>query len=205
MGFAANINIPAVDLSNKIATGEGKASRSKDTALVETMLRESLNDELKQRLFGPVSATDMSTSVIERNAWGKLLFDTIVDLDDSANTNSALLLKSALKDRKDNAPFLSALEILASSSEVMVFIHYLYSKNDPPPWRTNDANTHPSTGLETSGSTTNTETSGSTSRTVTSLTESEGFKGTNMDKPIDNKHPGTMSGMLPYLLLCYKD
>ena len=195
-----------MDLSNKNTTGEGKALKSKDTALVETMLRESLTDKLKQRLFGPVSSTAMSTSVIERNAWGKLLFDTLVDLDDSANTSSALLLKSALKDRKDDASFLSALDILASSSEVMVFIHYLLDKNGRPLWKSsNDANSHPSTGLETSGTTTNTDMSGSTSRTVTSLTESEGLKGTNMDRPMDNKHPVPLSGRLHSLLLCYAD
>ena len=207
MDVAADIVILVVDLIKKFATGEGKASTSKDASRVERILRESLNDELKQQLFGPLDMTDMSTSVIERNACGKLLFDTIVDMGDSANTSSAGVLKSALEERKDDAPFFSALNTLAASSEVMAFINFLSSKDDAPQWESpTAADSHPSTGLETSGATTITEMCGPTSRADTSLNESEGLlMGTNTDKPIIYKHPGTLSSTLRYLLLCYAD
>ena len=205
MSFAADI--PVVDLSDKFATGQGKALKSKDAAPVERMLRESLNDELKQRLFGPLCMTDMSTSVIERNACGKLMFNTIVDMGDLANTSSAGVLKSALEETKDVAPFLSALEILASSSEVMAFINFISSKDDTPHWVTsNAADSRPSTGLGTSGATTTAKTSGSTSLAGKSLTESEAlFKSRITDKPLNKKHPGPWPGTLPYLLLCYEN
>ncbi len=179
--------------------------RSKDAATVERILKENLNDRLKQKLFGSSSTTDLSANVIERNACGKLLFNTIADIRESATSSSAAVLISALKERKNDAPFLSALDILASSSEVMAFVNFLCGedgKNTGPRWEASNADdSRPSTGLEISGATTITDTSDLTSHTGTSIPQAEAlFKDTSSNQAMDSKHPGMPS----YLLLCPK-
>lgn len=142
----------------------------------------------------------MSTNGIERIACGKLLFNTLVEMNDTANRNSAAVLKSALEERKDDAPFLSALKILASSSEIMAFINFLFSKDDAPRWEASNADeSRPSTSLDTSGATTITETSDLTSRAGTSISDAEVLsKATTRNKAIDDKNPGmSMVLLLP--------
>ena len=139
-------------------------------------MKDDLTDKLKQKLFGSSSTKDGSTNVVERNACGKLLFNTLVDLGDSAKRDSAAVLKSALEERKTDAPFLSALKVLASSSKIMAFVKFLFSKDDAPQWEASNANgSRPSTGVNSSGATTVTETSGLSSRTGMSISEAEGL------------------------------
>ena len=172
--------------------------RQRDAARIERRLKDDLNDELKQRLFGSSVMKDLSANFIERNACGKLLFNTLVDMSDSTNRDSAAALKSALNERKDDAPFHSAFQILASSSEIMAFINFFFSKDDAPHWEVPNADeSRPSTGVETSGATTVTETSGPTSRAGTSISDAEGFpKVTIRNKAIDNRNPGMLIVLL---------
>ena len=142
----------------------------------------------------------MSNNVIEQNACGKLLFDALVDMSDSTNCNSAAALKSALGS-KSHAAFLSALKVLASSSEITAFVKFLFSKEDATQWEASVADeSHPSTEGDTSGATTVTETSGLTSRAGTSISSAEApRKATTGNKTADRKTLG-MSFML--LLPC---
>ena len=175
--------------------------RPKEAAPIEKRLKDNLNEELRQTLFGPSTTANVSTNIIERNACGKLLFNTLADIGNSANHNSAAVLKSALEERKDDAPFVSALEVLASSSEIVSFINFLFSKDDALEWEASNADeSRPSTGLETSGATTITEPSGLTSRAGTSISDTEGFfKATTINKVIENKRTG-MSIVLAAML-----
>lgn len=176
----------------------GESLRLRDEALIERRLKNNLNDKLKQKLFGSTAATDMSTNVIERNACGKLLFNALVDTGNSANHNSAAVLKLALEERKNDHPFFSALTTLASSSEIMALINLMFSKDNAPQWGASNADeSRPSTGVETSGetsgATTITETSGLTSRAGTSISDAEGLiKATNRDIATGNKNPGML-------------
>lgn len=172
--------------------------RPKDAARIERRLKDDLNDELKQRLFGSSVINNSSAKVIECNACGKLLFNTLVDMGHSTNRNSAAALKSALNERKDDAPFQSAFQILASSSEIMAFVNFLFSKDDAPRWEVPNADeSRPSTGVETSGATTVTETSGPTSRAGTSISDADSFsKVTIGNKAIDNRNPGMLIVLL---------
>lgn len=189
MDIAANIILLTIDSKEKLVVGVGKSYFPRDAASIERRLKDDLNEELKERLFGCSMETDASTNLIERNACGKLLFNTLVDMGDSANRNSAAVLKSALHERKDDTPFLSALQILASSPEIMAFINLLFSKDDAPQWETSNADeSRPSTGVDTSGATTITETSGLTSRAGTSVSEAESpFKALTKNKVINKK------------------
>lgn len=166
----------------------------RDAARIERRLKDDLNDELKQKLFGTSVKTDTSTDFVERNACGTLLFNTLVDIGDSANLNSAAMLKSALEERKDDTPFFSALKILASSPQVMAFIKFFFSKEDPPQWEASNADeSRPSTGLYTSGATTITETSGLTSRAGTSISDAEVLlKATTNKASVKKKNPGML-------------
>ena len=188
------------DLRGKSVTGAGPSLKLRDGAPVNRLLKDQLNDELKQTLFGSRSTTDVSANVIERNACGILFFNTIVDTGDSANGNPAAVLNSALEERKDDAPFLSALKILASSSTIMDFIDFRFSQDDTSRWEVSNADeSRPSTGAETSGATTITESSGPTSQ-GTSLSNAAGVKKTvSCKNAMDNKN----TGMLPALLLPY--
>lgn len=185
---------PADELSGKAVAGLGKPLQPRDAAPIERRLKDDLNDDLKQKLFGPSVKTDMSTSIIERNACGKLLFNTLIDMGDSANLNSAAALKSALEERKNDTPFFSALNVLASSPQVMAFVKFLFSKDDTSQWEASNADeSRPSsTGVFTSGATTITVTSGLTSRAGTSISDAEGlFKATTNEKLVYNKKPET--------------
>ena len=192
---AADIKLPTIDLSSKFITGSGRSLRLKDAAPVERLLKDQLNDQLKQRLFGCPNTTDVSANVIERDACGTLLFNTVVDMAGSAGYNSATILKSALENRKDDAPFTSALKILASSSEVMAFINFYFNKAHGCFWQLPNAdNSPPSIGKGSSGATTITETSGLTSRVGTSSSTLGGYM-----RNEDRKN----MGMLPVLLPCF--
>ena len=202
-------------MSGDSVTESGKSSRLKDAALVERLLNDQLNDQLKQRLFGSLNTTDVSANVIERNACGLLLFNTIFDTDKSDRT-SAALLNSALNKRKDDAPFLSALKILASSSEVMALIRvwlntatgHLYPDLDiawgvpvmniPPARRSTRPPARRSTGVESSNASTITEPSGPSDHAGATVTDPEGLLETmKPHKAIDDKD----TSMLPVLLL----
>ncbi len=198
-GFSANIGLAAVDLNGKFVDGVGESLQPENRACIERRLKDDLNDKLKQKLFGSTAVTDISTNVIEQNACGKLLFNALVDMGNSANLNSAAVLKSALEERQDDAPFLSALKILASSSEIMAFITFFLSKDNLSQRENSNADeSRPSTGVETAGATTITETSGLTSHVGTSISDAEGLiKATTRNKAIDNKN----RGMLIVLLL----
>lgn len=179
-------------MSNKFITGSGRSLRLKDAAPVERLLKANLNDQLRQRLFGHSDTTDVSANVTERDACGTLLFNTLIHMGDSANNNSATVLNSALNERKDDAPFLSALNILASSSEVMAFINFYFSKANgrlfelPRPTAS-----RPSTGEDVTGSETITEVSGLPSHAGTSVSNSQGSLKTMTDnKAMDNKNIG---------------
>lgn len=184
---------------------------------MERLLNDNLNDQLKQRLFASSNTTDVSPNVIERNACGILLFNTIVDVNNS-NRTSAALLNSALNKRKDDAPFLSALRTLASSSEVMAFI-YLYGHFYPieniawdrptfsvsplhpaPPAR---PAAHPPSEMESSNASTITEPSGPPNHAGTTASNAGGvLETTEPHQAIDDKN----SGMSPILLLsCFAD
>ena len=181
----------------------------KDTAPVERLLNDQLNDQLKQRLFGSSNTTDVSANIIERNACGILLFNTIVDTDNSDRT-SAALLNSALDERKDDAPFLSALNILASSSEVMAFIR-LYGRLYPfqniawglpavniPPARPARPLARPPAEVESSNASTITEPSGPPDHAGATVSDPEGLlETTKPHKAVDDKN----SSMSPILLL----
>ena len=134
----------------------------------------------------------MSANVTERDACGTLLFNTLVDMGESANHNSATVLKSALNERKDNAPFLSALNILASSSEVMAFINFYFSKADSRLWEhPRPTASRPTTGEDVTGSETITEIPGLSSRAGKYMSNSEGSLKTVTDnKAMDNKNIG---------------
>lgn len=179
-------------MSSKFITGSGRSLRLKDAAPVERLLKAQLDDQLRQRLFGCSNTTDVSANVIERDACGTLLFNTLVDMGDTANHNSATVLKSALNERKDDAPFISALKILASSSEVIAFINFYHSKADSRSWELpRPTAPRPSTGEEVSVSETITEFSSLQSRAGTSVSKSEGsLKTMNHNKAMDNKSIG---------------
>lgn len=179
-------------MSSKFITGSGRSLRLKDAAPVERLLKVHLDDQLRQRLFGCSNTTDVSTNVIEQDACGTLLFNTLVDMGDSANHNSATVLKSALNERKDDAPFVSALNILASSSEVMAFVNFNNSKADGRLWEPpRPTASRLSTGEEVSGSETITEFSGLQSRAGTNVSNSEGSSKTMTDnKAMDNRNIG---------------
>ena len=166
---------------------------------MERLLKDQLNNELKQRLFGSSNTTDVSANMVERNACGTLLFNAIVDAGVSGDHNSATVLRSALEERQDDAPFVSALKILASSSEVMEFINLLFSKDDAPQWEASNADeSRPSTGAETSGGTTITESSGPTSHAGTSMSNVECVsKIAALNGAMDNRN----AGMSPILLM----
>lgn len=173
-------------------------TRPGDAACIERRLKDNLNDELKQRLFGSSVKGDSSPNDIERNACGKLLFNTLVDMGISANRSSAAALKSALKERTDDAPFHYAFQILASSSEIMALIRFFFRKNEAPRSEVPNADeSRPSTGAETSGATTVTETSAPTSRAGTSISDAEVFpKVTTRYKHIDIRNPGMLIVLL---------
>lgn len=200
-------------MSGNSITESGESPRLKDAALVERLLNGHLNDQLKQRLFGSLNTTDVSANVIERNACGILLFNTIVNTNKSDLT-SAALLNSALDERKDDAPFLSALKILASSSEVMAFIReYLNTANGhlplnmapgipvinlPPARRSTRPPARPLTGVESSNASTITEHSGPPDYAGATVTDPE--RSSETTKPLkatDDKN----TGMSPILLL----
>ena len=188
------------DSSGKIVTGAGTSLKLRNAAPVERLLKDQLNDELKQSLFGSRSTTDVSANIIERNACGTILFNTIVDTGDYANGNSAAALNSALEERKDDAPFLSALKILASSSKIMAFIDFRLNQDDAL-WREASIadESRPSTGAETSGATTITDSSCPTSQ-GTSISDAAGVSKTvSCNNAMDNEN----TGMLPALLLPY--
>ena len=172
--------------------------RPKDVPRIERRLKDDLNDELKQRLFGSSAINYSSAKAIEWNACGKLLFNTLIDMGDSTNRNSAAALKSALNERKYDAPFQSAFQVLASSPKIMAFVNFLFSKDDAPRWEVPNADeSRPSTGVETSGATTVTETSGPTSRAGTSISDADSFsKVTIRNKAIDNRNPGMLIVLL---------
>lgn len=199
LNLAANILVATLESSREVDAGLGDTMRPRDAARNERWLKDNLNDELKQRLFGSSVIKDSSTNDIERNACGKLLFNTLVDLGVSTNHNSAAALRSALNERKDNAPFHYAFQVLASSSEIMAFIKYFFSKDTASRWEVSNADeSRPSTGAETSGATTVTETSALTSRAGTSISDAQVFsKVTTRNKAIDNRN----AGMLIVLLL----
>lgn len=200
-GIAADLILHTIVLSFKVDVGVGKSLPPEDAATVEMRLKENVSEELKEKLFGSSSTTDVSSNVIELNACGKLLFNTLVGTGDSANCNSAAVLKLALEGRKDDAPFLSALKVLASSSEIMAFINIFICKNGAHLQEASIADEScPSTGLETSGATTVSGTSGLTSRGGTSVPDSETFfKATTRKNVADKKNPG-MSIVLATLL-----
>ena len=200
LSIAANVWLPMTDLRGKVVTGARTLLKLRDAAPVERMLKDQLNDELKRSLFGSQSTTDVSANVIERNACGILLFNTIVDTGDSADGNPAAVLNSALEERQDDAPFLSALKILALSSEIMAFINFRFSQDDASRREVSNADeSRPSTGAETSGATTITESSGPTSQ-GTSISNAAGVKKTGGCKnAMDKKN----IGMSPALLLPY--
>ena len=94
---------------------------------------------------------------MDRNTSGALLYNTLVDIDNS-DRKSAAVLNTALEERNDDAPFVSALKILASSSEVMSFINFYYNKADRRLIQLPDvAGPSLSTGTDTSGATTVTD------------------------------------------------
>ena len=206
-------------MSGNSITDSGKSLRLKDAAPVERLLYDQLNDQLKQTLFGSSNTTDVSANVIERNACGILLFNTIVDTVNSGRT-SAALLNSALDERKDDAPFLSALKILASSSEVMAFIHVYFNKANGrlyplpniarglpavilPPARPARPPARPPSGLESSNASTITEPSGPPDHAGATVSDPEGLvETTKPHKAVDDKN----TGMSPKLLLsCFAD
>ena len=196
--LAANIPFVTVEISRKLVSELGDMMRPRDAARIERRLKDNLNDELKQRLFGSSVRKDSSANDIERSACGKLLFNTIVDMGISTKRNSAAALKSALNERKDDAPFQYAFRILASSSEIMAFIKFFFSKDDAPRLEVSNADeSRPSTGAETSGATTVTETSALTSRAGTSISDAEVFpKVTIRNNAIDMRNPGMLIVLL---------
>ena len=203
---------------NSIAES-GELPSLNDAAPVERLLNDHLNDQLKERLFGYSNTTDVSANVIERNAYGILLFNTVFNADKSDLT-SAALLNSALDERKDDAPFLSALKILASSSEVMPLIlvwlntanGHLYPPmniarglpvmNLPPARRSTRLPARPParpfTRVESSNASTITEPSGPPDHAGATVTDPEGLlETTRPHKAIDDKN----TGISPILLL----
>ena len=176
-----------VGLSTKNSTGLRKSLRPGDAAALKWWLKDTLNDRLKQELFRDPDTTDLSNSVTERNACGTLLFNTLVGVGSPADHNSATVLKKALEERKDTSSFLSAISILASSSEIMSLINFIL--NNPPQWETLDADeSRPSTTVGALGATTMPETSGITSHGGTSIThERASLKATTRNKGVDPK------------------
>ena len=212
--IAANKNI-STDQSGNSITESGELPRLKDAALVERLLNDDLKDQLKQKLFRSSNTTDVSTTVIERNACGILFFNTIVNTNKSDLT-SAALLDSALDERKDDAPFLSALNILASSAEIMAIIWvrlntangHVYRPLDitpgvpvinlPPARRSTRPPAHPLIGVESSNASTITEHSGPPDHAGATVTDPEGsLETTKPHKAIDDKN----TGMSPILLV----
>ena len=168
--------------------------RHKDAAPVERLLKNQLTDQLKQRLFESSDVTDLSANVSERNACGILLFNTIVDIGRS-NRTSAAKLNDALEKRKDDAPFISAIRILASSLEVMSFINFYFHKADGKLWELPNVQSCRSTWVEDSDSSTISEPSG---RAGTPMSNPEGLVETSIPNgSIDKKS----TGMSPMLLL----
>ena len=176
-----------VGLSTKNSTEPGKLLRLGDAAALKRWLKDNLNDKLNQELFRSPDTTDVSNDVIERNACGTLLLNTLVDIGSPANHNSAAVLKSALEERKDTSAFLSATKVLASSSEIMSFINFLL--NNPPQWEALDADeSRPSTTVGAPGVTIMTEASGITNNGGTSITDAGGsLKATTRNKRVDPK------------------
>ena len=206
VGLVANISFLTVGLNGKIVAQIGTSLRPRDAASLEKRLKDNLNDDLKQKLFGPSKTTNGSTKMIERNACGQLLFNTLADMGNSENYESAAVLKLALDERKDDAPFLAAVQSLASSSEIMAFVNFLFGKDNAPQLEASNADeSRQSTGLETSGATTITETSGPTSRAGTSVSDSEGFfKATTRNKVKELKNTSMLIVLtaLHWRLMC---
>ena len=176
-----------VGLSTKNSTGLGKSLRAGDAAALKWWLKDTLNDRLKQELFRSPDTTDVLNTVTERNACGTLLFNTLVGIGSPADHNSAAVLKTALEERKDTSPFLSAIKVLASSSEIMSLINFIL--NNSPQREALDADeSHPSTTVGAPEATTMSETSGITSHGRTSIThEGASLKATTRNKRVDPK------------------
>ena len=187
MSIAANKLSLIVGLSTKNSTGLGKPLRPGDAAALKWWLKDTLNDRLKQKLFPSPDTTDVSNNVTERNACGTLLFNTLVGIGSPADHNAAAVLKTALEERKNTSPFLSAIKVLASSSEIMSFINFIL--NNPPQWEALDADkSRPSTTVGAPGAPTLTETSGVTSHGGTSINHAGGsLKATTRSKRVDPK------------------
>ena len=199
MSIVANRIPLIVVLSTKNLTGLGKSLRPGDAAALKRRLKDNLTDKLKQELFGSPDTTGVSNDVIDRDACGTLLFNTLVDIGSPANHNSAAVLKSALEERKDTSPFLSAVKVLASSSEIMSFIKFLLS--NPLEWEALDADeARPSTTVGTPGATTITEISGITSHGGTSINDAGGsLEATTRNNRVDHKNLGrSLVLWLPY-------
>ena len=180
MCIAANKVSLIVGLSTKNSTRLGKSLRPGDAAALKWWLKDTLNDRLKQKLFQSPDTTDVSNNVTERNACGTLLFNTLVGVGSPADHNSAAVLKTALEERKDTSSFLSAIKVLASSSEIMSLINFIL--NNPPQWEALDADeSRPSTTVGAPGATTTSETSGITNHGGVSL------KATTRNKRVDPK------------------
>ena len=187
MSTATNKTSLIVGLSTKNPIGLGKSLRSGDATALKWWLRDKLNDKLKQELFRTPDTTDVSSNVTERNACGTLLFNTLIGIGSVANHNSAAVLKTALEERKDTSPFLSAIKVLASSSEIMSLINFIL--NNPPQLEALDADeSRPSTTVGAPGATTMSETSGITSHGGTSVTHAGGsLRATIRNKRVDPK------------------
>ena len=187
MNIAANKASLIVGLSTKNSTGLGKPLRAGDAAALKWWLKDTLNDRLKQELFPGPDTTDVSSNVTERNACGTLLFNTLVGIGSPADHNSSAVLKTALEERKDTSPFLSAIKVLASSSEIMSFINFIL--NNLPQWEAlDDDEPRPSTTMGAPGAPTITETSGVTNHGGTSITSAGGsLKATTRNKRVDPK------------------
>ena len=180
--------------------GVGRPLRAKDAASVIKRLRDDLNAELKERLFGYPSISDVPANFAHHNACGRLLLNAIADLASSAAGNSAAVLKSAFEERRDDAPFLSALETLASSSQVMRFINFFFDNEDVLRWEALNADdSRLSIGSEKSGATTITETSDSANRADKSMFRIENSKSTSSDNVTGRKYSSTLSR--PFFLL----
>ena len=176
-----------VGLSTKNSPGLGKSLRAGDAAALKWWLKDTFHDRLKQELFPSPDTTDVLNNITEHNACGTLLFNTLVGIGSPADHNSAAVLKTALEERKDTSPFLSAIKILASSSEIMSLINFIL--NNSPQREALDADeSHPSTTVGAPGARTMSETSGITSRGRTSIThEGASLKATTRNKRVDPK------------------
>lgn len=187
MSIATNKISLIVGLSTKTPIGLGKSLRSGDATSLKWWLKDKLNDRLKQELFRTPDTTDVSNNITERNACGTLLFNTLIGIGSVADHNSAAILKTALEERKDTSPFLSAIKVLASSSEIMSFINFIL--NNPSQLEAFDADeSRPSTTVGAPGATTISETSGITSHGGTSVAHAgASLTATTRNKRVDPK------------------